>query len=257
MLIFWIFLNIIPEWISNKKSNNNEYLSIKDIIIFFVLSFFILITEFLEIIPLIIIKDKKEKGYGDQFIFVEFLILFLIPHFSEIYYRHQNFSFFIFTLIEITKIIFFIFDKQFKDILTVLFGIINSIIYAFYFINIKRLMKYKFISPYKCNFMLGIINFPLIIIIYFIISLTSFGNKNNDYYIDNFKELFEDDLGVINIIRLITLPIAYGIFAFLFNKVIYDFTLYHSFILLLIENLFVEIFSQIEKGNIFEIIFIG
>ena len=135
-LFFGFFLNIIPEWISNKKSNNNEYLSIKDIIIFFVLSFFIFITEFVKIIPLIINKDKNEKGYGDQFIFVEFLILFLIPHFSEIYYRHQNFSFLIFTLIEITKIIFFIFDKQFKDNLTVFLGIINSVIYAFYFINI-------------------------------------------------------------------------------------------------------------------------
>ena len=36
-------------------------------------------------------------------------------------------------------------------------------------------MKYKFISPEKCNFMIGIINLPLIIIIYFIISFTFLG----------------------------------------------------------------------------------
>ena len=53
-------------------------------------------------------------------------------------------------------------------------------------------MKYKFISPSKCNFMIGIINFPLTILIYFIISFTSFGNIKNKYYYDNIFELYKN-----------------------------------------------------------------
>ena len=64
-------------------------------------------------------------------------------------------------------------------------------------------MENKFISPYKCNFLVGIFNFPLIIIIYIIISFTPLGNKNNkNYYVYNFFSLFEEGLNIINAFRL-------------------------------------------------------
>ena len=105
-------------------------------------------------------------------------------------------------------------------------------------------MKYKFISPYKCNFMIGIIYFTLIIIIYIIISFTKLGEKNdNIYYCDSILELFKSfkHFGVINAFRLISLPFAYGIYALIINKTIYDFTIYHLYIPLLIENFIVGI----------------
>ena len=64
-------LNIIPLWISNKKSNNNEYLSIKEVITFLFLSIISLLIEFLRIIEEIIKKDN-ENEYEDKFIFIFF-----------------------------------------------------------------------------------------------------------------------------------------------------------------------------------------
>ena len=115
-------------------------------------------------------------------------------------------------------------------------------------------MKIKFISPYKCNFMVGIINFPLIIIIYVIISFTKLGDNNDIYYWDSILDLFTSikKLDIINAFRLISLPIAYGIYVLIVNKTIYDFTIYHLYIPLLIENF---IRGTIEKEiNIFLLI---
>ena len=160
-------LNIIPEWISNRiveaKSPNN--LTIKDFIKIFFISFFLLLTNFLRIVSPIIDKKANIDKYANYFIYIQFLLIYLIPHSSEVYYIHQKFSFIVFTLIEIIKTIFFLFDKTLDNILAIFFVIINTIIYAFYFIYIKGLIKYKYISPYKCNVIIGIINFPLIIII--------------------------------------------------------------------------------------------
>ena len=62
-------------------------------------------------------------------------------------------------------------------------------------------MKYKYISPYKCSFLVGVGFVPLIIIIYFIISFT------NDF--DNIFDLFKDfeDLKLSNAILLISYPL--------------------------------------------------
>ena len=106
--------------------------------------------------------------------------------------------------------------------------------------------------------MIGIINVPLLIIIYIIISFTAFGqneNKNNIYYIDSIYDLFDNikSLDAINAILLTLLPFAYGIYALLINKIIYDFTLYHIYIPLLIEAFINEI---INRTCIFDIIFL-
>ena len=42
--------------------------------------------------------------------------------------------------------------------------ILNSILYAIFYLNLKGLMKYKYISPSKCYFMIGLIIVPSIII---------------------------------------------------------------------------------------------
>jgi len=257
-LFFGFFLNIIPEWISIERLNYYEYISIKNVIIIFFLSISLL---FIRIIPQIINidKDKKhvENAIEDNFILIEFLLIFLIPHSSEVYYKHQKLSFLIFTLIEVIKLIFFlIVKKEYNDILIIFLKIIFSIIYSFYFICIKRLTKYKFVSPYKFNFIVGIIDFPLIIIIYIVISFTSLGNEKNDNYIDNIFNLFKDDFNISNVIRLISLPLVYGLHVLLVIKIIYDFTLYHSFIPLLVEHYIKEIFLQIENEINAKIIFL-
>ena len=84
-------------------------------------------------------------------------------------------------------------------------------------------MRHKYISPYKCNFMIGLINFPLFIIIMFIISFTPLGKKENkDIFCDNIFELFQDiaGLNIVYIFLLILLPIIYGLLLIDINKTI-------------------------------------
>ena len=270
-LFLGYLLNYIPEWYSKKESkrksvllelkgennkNSNsfkyiynksysKYLSIKEGLKLIFIIIFLLLIEILKLIQKIFYTKKTGKKnfneydkYEGYFYFIQFLIYFSIRTNSEVYYRHQNFSFGIFFLIEFIKIIFFFINNLSNYFGIIAIQIIISILRALFFIYIKGLMKNKFISPYKCNFMVGIINFPLIIIIYVIISFTKLGDNNDIYYWDSILDLFTSikKLDIINAFRLISLPIAYGIYVLIVNKTIYDFTIYHLYIPLLIEN---------------------
>jgi len=268
-------LNFIPEWISNKKSNskkksekkgvsnlsidyiyNTPYdknLSIKDIAKFCFVCLILLLLQFIKIVsspPDTNNKEDNQIDYDDEFPFIDFLIIYLFSKYNnQAYYKHQNISFLIFSLVEIIKIIYIFINNKISgkafDILEFIFEIINRILLSSYFLCIKEIMKNDFISPYKCNYIIGIINFPLIIIIYFIISFTSYFKKNI------FSQLIKDlgEINIINVIRLVTLPLGNGIMAFLVSKTIYDFTIYHLYVPLLLENIIYDIFI-IEKLNL-------
>ena len=293
-------LNFIPAWISHIKSKEKEkpiinklkeenkksieyiynkpyesYLSIKDIIKFLFICLILIIAEMIENTGLKIDKkeenindNKKDYKYGDDYNFIEYIIIFLVSIlFKEVYYKHQFISFFILILVQVIKIIYFAIKKS-NDfhIFSFFLNIIYSILYAIYFLYIKNVMKIKFISPYKCNFMIGIIDVPIVIIIYFIISLTPLGNDKSEYYYDNIFKLFED-LGKIKtkgLIKLISLPIAYGIYQFIVIKTIYDYSIFHMYIPfsieIFIENI-IDNFEMKEKtiliiSNLIEIIMI-
>jgi len=227
---------------SNKKYLSKKNLSIKDLSKIFFICFAILLTEIVDnIIPTKgkNIIDKETKKYNDDFIIFEYLIIFLISkYFEEVYYKHHYFSFFILIFVEVIKAIYFFIKNLYQafDIITITSSIIYSFLYAIYFINIKRIMKYNFIIPPKCNFMIGVIDVPLILIIYFIISLTPLGNKNKKYYVDNIFELFKSgkfDAKIV--IHLISLPFIYGLYLFVTSNIIYDYTIYHLYIPFLIE----------------------
>ena len=128
-------------------------------------------------------------------------------------------------------------------------NIIYSIITVINYFYLKGLMKYKFISPAKCNFMIGIINVPLIILIYFIISFTPLGNINNDYYYDNIFELFKKmgNIDAKNIIILILLPLIYGILNYLLIKTVYEYTIFHLFIPFIVESFMKNIIKNLGK----------
>ena len=98
-------------------------------------------------------------------------------------------------------------------------------------------MKYKFISPYKCNYMIGIINVPIIILISFIISLTPLGNINNDYYYDNIFEFFNNlrNIDTKDAFLLIFAPIIFGMYQFIVISIIYDYSIFHMYIPFLIQ----------------------
>jgi hypothetical protein len=171
----------------------NKYLSIKDIIKFIGICLFLLTTDIIEIITNIIaINDYKNKygdvgnennrfEYEDDYLFYEFLMIYFLPlFFTDItYYKHQKITFIILCLLEFTKSSYFTFffdGFSYSDIWKILLNILSAILYSIFFAYIKGLMKYKFISPYKCCYMIGLINFPLIIIIYFILSFFNLGD---------------------------------------------------------------------------------
>ena len=272
-------LNFIPARIfhirSNKKENpitnklneeNNysieyiynqpyeKYLSTKDIIKFLLICFILLLADLIENTGIIIDdndNDDYEHLYDDSYIFIEFIIIFLVSIFSkEVYYMHQYISFFILFLIELIKNIYFFIIKKFYKFNPISFvlNIIYCIFYAIYYLYIKKLMNNKFISPYKCNFMIGVINVPIIILMYLIISFTSLGNDNNEYYYDNIFELFKD-LGKIDIksaIILLSLPFFFGIYAFIVIRIINDYSIFHMYIPFLIQYFIENIIQNFE-----------
>ena len=136
-------------------------------------------------------------------------------------------------------------------IIMIILNIINSILYAIYYLYIKNFMKYKFISPAKCNFMIGIINVPTIILIYFIISFTPLGNNNDNKYHYNIFELFKQIGEIVskNVIFLILLPFAYGIFHYILTKIIYDYSIFHMYIPFILENFLDNIININNFGN--------
>ena len=236
----------------------DKYLSKKDIVKFFGICIFLIITDLIQIIfDLNIIKNNENDTnpykfvYEDDYLFCEFLIIFILPLLLAdiVYYKHQKITFIILTLLEFSKSFYFnfIYDKFFwSDILKIVLNIISAILYSTFFVYIKGLMKYKFISPYKCCFMIGMINVPLIIIINIVLSLIDL--KEYEDYI-NIAYLFADtDLTEINnIIRLIIFILIYGILMALLTKTINDFTLYHIYIPFLVENFIKNIFNSINK----------
>ena len=260
------------EYIYNKPYDN--YLSTKDIIKFLLICLILIIADFIETEGIIIdisldknneneIDNKIDNKYNDSYFFMEYIIIFLVSIFTkEVYYKHQYISFFILFLFEVIKFIYFVIDKSHEyHNISFFLNIIYSILYAIYFLYIKNIMKYKFISPYKCNFMIGIINVPIIILIYFIISLTPLGNDKSEYYYDNIFKFFKDlgNFETKGLIKLISLPIVYGIYQFIVIKTIYDYSIFHMYIPFLIEYFLENItkdFNMIEKSFLIVSLFI-
>jgi len=229
--ILGYLLNFIPSWMFYKISKtkqgnglidqekksikyiyNNPYiqdLSTKDIIKFLGMCLMLLSLEFIELILKKLNEDDPQQ-YEDDFLLFKFLVVFVLPkYFSEVYYIHKNISIIIFILVEITKITFWIIrDKEYEKknfIIITILRVIYSSLSAFYYLYIKDLMRHKYISPYKCNFMIGLINFPLFIIIMFIISFTPLGKKENKvFFCDNIFELFQD-IAELNIVYIFLL----------------------------------------------------
>ena len=169
----------------------DQYLSTKEFTKFIIVCIFFLLADLIEIIQsLIVDEDEFDDDEENDYLFVQFLIIFLVPKIisKTKYYKHQNISFLILFIIDTIKTIinFIFFQKMFLyKLLIIVLNIIDAILNSICFLYIKGLMKNKFISPYKCNFMVGIINFPLIIIIYVIISFTKLGEKSDWKYLVN------------------------------------------------------------------------
>jgi len=285
-------LNIFPELISNKcsktikkETTNNlkeesskaiefiysihydKSLSTKDYIKLFVICLFLIITDLIEIIINIIDNNRTQTKnisfeYEDDYIFFEFLVIYFLPlWFTDIiYYKHQKIAFIILSLIEIIKSSYFNFfydEFSFADAWIIVLNIISAILFSIYFVYIKGLMKYKYISPHKCCYMIGMITVPIIILIYFILSFFNLGNCDevnetieNNFCVNIFELFKGGQLTGINIIRLIIFSLLYGILMALITKTINDFTIYHIYTISLLENFIRNILNAIGDVNL-------
>ena len=263
-------LNIIPAWINKQKSkkeeksiandseeedtlsanskSHREYFPNFDYLTFFILCSLLLLTDLIYIAIKTINKNNDETE--DEYLL--FLIIFLVnKFFRETNYMHHIITMIFFIIIEYITNIFFTIKHGKNKIqnfyLFSILGIIRPIILSIYYIYLKDLLDKKSISPFKYNFLVGIVNTPLAIILYFIISFTKFGYKiDNSYYCDNIFELIKDikELDTIYILLLIVFPFACGILVLLLNKTIYDFSLYYIYIPFLVEKLIKGIFNE-------------
>ena len=275
---FGYLLNIIPAWISHKLSKGKEnlitnklekenihsieyiynrpyekYLPKKEILNFLLICLILLLADIIENYSILFEYDYFDvyQKYNDDYILFEYLIIFVALKLGkEVYYKHQYISFFILILFEVIKNIYFYIKKLYKkiNIISIVLSIIYSILYAIYYLYIKGLMKYNYIPPYKCNFMIGVINVPIIILMSFIISYTPLGNDKSEYYYDNIFELFKDlgNINTKNMIRLISLPFFFGIYAFIVIRIINDYSIFHMYIPFLIQYFIENIIQNFE-----------
>ena len=187
----------------------------------------------------------KIISYSFQFKLI-FLFLTSKLMYNIRYYRHQNFSIIIIVLAGFAKFIFNCiqnYNKIFINIFIIFFiHLIHSFLESFLIVYLKGLMEYKYISPYKACYIIGLINFSIITIIYLIVSFCPCNKAlclveyNDKKYFGNFLTIFD----------------IYGLFMFLFFLIktillvlnyiiIHEFTVCHSF-------LFLQIFYLLEIG---------
>jgi len=219
---FGYLLNIIPTWfVKDNYYNNpdNKHLSAKDIIKLFSICFILFLIQFYEIVfnaGINIDNDNENKqsvGYEDNFILDLIIIMFIELRFffkNIVVYMHQKISFLTFFIIEIIKTIYFFNinenNNKKNGFWTIIIGFFYSLLLSIYYIYIDGLMKHKYISPYKCSFMIGACFVPLLIIGYFIILFVCINGSK--YSFDVFKSFGK--LEAINIIVLISYPFASG-----------------------------------------------
>ena len=200
---FGEFLCFIPGLIFKKKnkssnskeiSNNKDYnnhlmqcifnnpldqsLTIKEIGTLFAICLLSLLYNILIFIIKIINKKNNEQNIiNNEYFFISpfFSLIISIFAFNKKFYKHQYYSIIIAALIEIIKFVIDIIIKNNDiDIKTIfiilLLLIINSILWSLVYEYKKLLMNVKYFSVFKCCYTFGIINLPIIIVLYIIIS---------------------------------------------------------------------------------------
>jgi len=216
---------------SNKNPKDSSYNNIKskDIIIFFAVCILDLVLEFSYILI-----ELLNGFYTEEYFIFEALIWFIVPKFifKKTYYKHQKISILLIIIIGAIKLIFTIFSFKsfnYKQFLLEIFIHSGNVVFYAY---IKTLMEFKYFSPFQCCFLFGIVNTPLILIIYFIVSYIPCNNKflcGEKKYFDNIYSIF-DNINFKELILLTLECLCEGIELLLINMIINKFTLYHILI---------------------------
>ena len=213
----------------NAYDTKNNNIKIKDIIIFFSICILELSVEISYILV-----ELLNGYYKEEYWVFETIIWFIAPKFifKMTYYKHQKIAILIIIIIGVIRsiIVMSVFNKfNYKQILIEIFIHSGDAIFYGY---IKALMEFKYFSPFQCCYLFGIVNTPLIIIVYFIVSYIPFNNKflcGEKKYFDNIYSLF-DNFNFNEVIFLILECICEGIELLSINMIMYKFSLYHALI---------------------------
>jgi len=246
---------IIRKKINKESSEFDNIIKINDIIYIGLISFFVLMAEFLAI--LIRQINGKDFIYIDEYYnILEFIFLIISSKFifKTRYYKHQYTSVIIIFIFEIIRYSVK-FEQYFKFdnfILVYFLQMIRAFIDSVFIGYSKVLMNHKFFSPYKVTYIFGIINLISIAAIYFIISFISINKDSSlcfkEYkgkcYIDNFLSIF-DGLSLIQIACLFFHSIFVGLGRFLLNYILSKFTTCH----LIVYYNFCEFFINIKNPH--------
>ena len=267
-----------PQFIEYIFNNplDEKILSIKEIFILIIICLLSLLKRFLLTFIDIINESEDNEDYN----LTEYIMFYLVSIyiFKNHYYKHQYYSIIILVILGIFK---YIIKKMYSNndylYIEFLFNLINSILTCIIYGYIKGLMEYKYFSVYKCAYIFGIIDIPVIIIVYFIISYIPCENLNDKinqkfckvyfnekYYFDNIYSCISH-FKLIDFIFSFIHIIGSGVQQVLINKIIDIFTILHislpfeihEFIYNIIEKSFIDmkIFVIIIICTIFEFFF--
>ena len=235
-----------------KSINDLKSFSLKDVIFLFIMSIFLLILEIMDAI----LEENSQNIYDERNYYLEFLILFLLSKYilHINFYSHHNISIISIISFGLIRYFFkiFIIIKHFDKILF-LINFIYIILEYIKFAYIKGLIDYKYFSIYKACYVFGIINLPIIIILYFIVSyipcetnyLCTLEFKDKKYF-DNIYGIFKD-LSVREFFMILIYNFYFAILEFWINIIIINFSFFHIFIVLLICDLIISINTLIDN----------
>lgn len=250
---------LVIEYIFNDLSDR---VTLKDIISIFLVSIILLIVDFIKVI--IQIKSKTGKIiFNDQYYFIElvFLCLFSYLFYKIKFYRHQYFSLGIIMVIGLFRFIikyFFYYENNNYTIGEILYNLLHQIIIggleSITIIYAKGLMEYKYFTPFKVNYIFGIINGIILIIILIILSYIPCGTTdtylcsveyNSKYYIDNMYKIY-DNYKLYQFGILLICAFCYGSEKVLINYTVDKFTVFHIFLLTQVKEFMRGVMEELE-----------
>ena len=262
-------LMIIPELILNinspkNKSNSNFKLpkiitvkslfntsnqfTLKDYLYLFCVSILMFISDFSYFLILYLRLDRIPNVMINTigvYIVEPFFLFLFSKMFSKItYFKHQYYSIAILTIIGLTRFImrcrFLFVTKLFVSFfLSLTIQVIYSTIDSFILIYIKGLMEIKFFSPFKVSYVFGAINLFFVIIIFICttfypcsIDLCQF-EYNSKRYFAHIMQLFD-----FFSLYMFLENIFYSVIKIIIYITIHNFTVCHSFMILIFSEIF-------------------
>ena len=236
----WSYFGIgelIRKKINKESSEFDNLIKTKDMIYIGLISFAVLVAEFLAIV----IRQINGKDYiylDEYYNIIEFTILILSSKFifKTRYFKHQYISIVIIFIFEIIRYTvkfeqYFKFDNFFLSyFLQMIRAFVDSIFVGYS----KGLMNYKYFSPYKVTYIFGIIDLIAMIVIYFIVSIIPINKDstlcykeyNGKCYIDNFLSLF-DGFSFTQFLCLFFHSVFVGLGRFILNYILSMFSTCH------------------------------